>query len=42
MEQEKLLELLAEVQRHQGELDNLGSRSVQGGTPKRLFERTKI
>jgi hypothetical protein len=39
---EELLELIAEVQQHQSELDDVEAKSVKGGTPKRLFERREI
>jgi len=35
---EELLEFIAEVQRHQSELDDVEVKSARGGTPKRLFE----
>jgi ATP-dependent DNA helicase RecG len=35
---EELFELIAEVQRHQSELDDVEVKSAQGGTPKRLYE----
>ena len=38
MTREELLELIAEVQQHQSELDDVGVKSARGGTPKRLFE----
>ena len=38
MTREELLELIAEVQRHQSELDDIEVKSARGGTPKRLFE----
>jgi len=34
---EELFELIAEVQRHQSELDDVEVKSARGGTPKRLF-----
>jgi hypothetical protein len=39
---EELLELIAEVQKHQSELDDVEVKSARGGTLKQLFERTKI
>lgn len=33
-----LLQLIAEVQRYQSELDNVEVKLAQGGTPQRLFE----
>ena len=38
MTPEELFELIAEVQRHQSELDDVEVKSARGGTPKRLFE----
>ena len=38
MPREELLELIAEVQQHQSELDGVEVESARGGTPKRLFE----
>ena len=38
MTQEELLELIAEVQHHQSELDDVDVKSAQRGTPQRLFE----
>ena len=42
MTREELLELIAEVQQHQSELDDVEVKSAQGGTPKRLLGRIKI
>lgn len=38
MTREELLQLIAEVQQHQSELDDVEVKSAQGGTPQRLFE----
>jgi len=38
MTREELLELVAEVQRHQTELDDIEVKAAQGGTPKRTYE----
>ena len=38
MTREELLELIAEVQQHQSELDDVEVKSAKGGTPKRLYE----
>ncbi|MBM4308654.1 MAG: ATP-binding protein [Deltaproteobacteria bacterium] len=38
MTREELFELIAEVQQHQSELDDVEVKSARGGTPKRLFE----
>ena len=42
MTREELLQLIAEVQQHQSELDDVEAKSAKGGTPKRLIGRTKI
>ncbi len=38
MTREELLELVAEVQRHQSELEDVEVKSARGGTPERLYE----
>ena len=38
MTRDELLELIAEVQQLQSELDDVEVKSAQGGTPQRLFE----
>jgi ATP-dependent DNA helicase RecG len=35
---EELLELIAEVQRHQTELDDVEVKAAKGGTPRRIYE----
>jgi len=39
---EELFELIAEVQLHQSELDDVEVKSARGGTPKRLFEPLSV
>jgi len=36
--QEELLQIIAEVQRHHSELDDVEVKSARGGTPKRVYE----
>jgi ATP-dependent DNA helicase RecG len=38
MTRDELLELIAEVQQYQSELDNVEVKSAHGGTPQRLYE----
>lgn len=38
MTHDELLQLIAEVQRHQSELDNVEVKAARQGTPQRLFE----
>lgn len=38
MTRQELLQLIAEVQRYQSELDSVEVKSARGGTPQRLFE----
>jgi ATP-dependent DNA helicase RecG len=35
---EELRRLIADIQRHQSELDNVEVKTARGGTPKRLYE----
>ena len=42
MTPEELFELIAEVQLHQSELDDVEVKSARGGTPKRLFEPLSV
>ncbi len=42
MTREELLELIAEVQQHQSEFDDVEAKSSKGGTPKGLFEQREI
>jgi len=38
MTRDELLELVAEVQKHQSELEAVEVKSARGGTPQRLYE----
>lgn len=42
MTREKLFELIAEVQRHQSELDDVEVKSARDRTPKRLFGQREV
>jgi len=38
MTEDELIQIIAEVQKHKSEFDELEVKTARGGTPKRLFE----